>query len=480
MKKVYFLLIGLALAQPQWLNASGSDKMPENILWIKKKLEKTQKINLRQNQLPVSLLPEVTKQKMDSVVYKMLLNNTWFIDSKQIFTYNQYGKTLSEEYLDTDWINEEEFELGPLEPEFRLEYQYDENNRLAVLLEYERPYLDEEETIQGPIQLDEKTEFFYDNSGRLSHEIDYDFDSTSQTFLIDDKEEYAYNTAGKVISETDYTWNSALSSWDNSFLTEYDYYPDGKLSSETESNWDETNSQWQNSWRETYQYNTSGKISVENDYFYNQGTQEWGLSGTDSSFYDEQGRLTLSIEYYYTGETVEPSWKSEFVHNGQTLSESYYYWENGQWAMEYHGEIRLNLSVSIHDLIFPNEEWLDLMYMEFQPVFAVGYDDENTEQISDSSYIYYSPITIQSVVPETPIASDHLQAFPNPTKGELNFSAEWASGANFELFNLNGQLVFSLPLDSKGKIQLNQVLPGMYFYRLSNQNHSATGKLSVK
>ena len=70
----------------------------------------------------------------------------------------------------------------------------------------------------------------------------------------------------------------------------------------------------------------------------------------------------------------------------------------------------------------------------------------------------------------------YLEAFPNPTSGQLtlNLSAFMDQDATLEVMDLNGQLILQRQLgvieNSTEQLDLSPYAPGMYFVRLRTQD----------
>ena len=103
---------------------------------------------------------------------------------------------------------------------------------------------------------------------------------------------------------------------------------------------------------------------------------------------------------------------------------------------------------------------------------------------SDGSFEYFGPISIRiesEEIVELPNQTVLHSAFPNPfnPKTTIKFSVQENETANFEIFNLKGQIVKSYPIFDAGNHEVNwsgtdnngnKVSSGVFFYKLKSES----------
>jgi hypothetical protein len=67
---------------------------------------------------------------------------------------------------------------------------------------------------------------------------------------------------------------------------------------------------------------------------------------------------------------------------------------------------------------------------------------------------------------------------PNPSKGEITIKSEGLSGMNIQIFEINGQLVYTGKMESNiQKLDVSSLRSGVYFVKIGNENKIKTSKL---
>jgi len=67
---------------------------------------------------------------------------------------------------------------------------------------------------------------------------------------------------------------------------------------------------------------------------------------------------------------------------------------------------------------------------------------------------------------------------PNPSKGEITIKSEGLSGMNIQIFEINGQLVYTGKIESNiQKLDVSSLRAGAYFVKIGNENKIKTSKL---
>lgn len=79
------------------------------------------------------------------------------------------------------------------------------------------------------------------------------------------KVEYTYNSNGKEILEVNYQWDTTTNSWKNRYKSENTYDSNGNNTLNMGYNWDVTNT-WKNSGKYEFTYNSTGKVTLHMGY----------------------------------------------------------------------------------------------------------------------------------------------------------------------------------------------------------------------
>ncbi len=67
---------------------------------------------------------------------------------------------------------------------------------------------------------------------------------------------------------------------------------------------------------------------------------------------------------------------------------------------------------------------------------------------------------------------------PNPSKGEITIKSDGLSGMNIQIFEINGQLVYTGKMESNiQKLDVSSLRAGAYFVKIGNENKIKTSKL---
>ena len=73
--------------------------------------------------------------------------------------------------------------------------------------------------------------------------------------------------------------------------------------------------------------------------------------------------------------------------------------------------------------------------------------------------------------------SDNISIFPNPFDDQITITLPGNTEGYFQLFNLKGMPIMSNSIDGYSQILLKTLSPGIYFYRIRNNQNVVSGKL---
>ncbi|MBL0014681.1 MAG: T9SS type A sorting domain-containing protein [Flavobacterium sp.] len=73
---------------------------------------------------------------------------------------------------------------------------------------------------------------------------------------------------------------------------------------------------------------------------------------------------------------------------------------------------------------------------------------------------------------------DHLKLYPNPVKNQLSIDTQSLTNATLDVLDINGNTLFKEPLDAAtNTINTSHLSDGMYFFKISSEEGSATTKV---
>jgi hypothetical protein len=246
----------------------------------------------------------------------------------------------------------------------------------------------------------------------------------------DFKNEWSYDANGNQTLEVSYQWDTNTNQWVNEGKTEYSY----------DANWNKT------LWANWYDWDTT--------------TNQWGNGEKYEYSYDANGNKTLYFEYYWDTST-------------------------NQWVGNFKDEYNFNNSFALSDLTLPNN--IPCIVVQWWGCF-VFYDDFSNMLLSYTRYWWDEPevpaTQIEYYFPEHTVNSaeqaeeNKINVYPNPVTDYLNISLQQGSDeATFELFDINGRQQMHRKIKNYEIISLENLIDGIYFYRISGNNINQSGKL---
>jgi hypothetical protein len=75
------------------------------------------------------------------------------------------------------------------------------------------------------------------------------------------------------------------------------------------------------------------------------------------------------------------------------------------------------------------------------------------------------------------ISTSVTSAVPNPSQGLVRLNNSMIENGKLEMFNLNGQLVFSMDYSNNMEIQMNDFAPGIYTIRISDASNISCSRI---
>ena len=378
-------------------------------------------------------------QQMDSYLYEIYdaAVSQWINDSKDEFTYDSYGNNTSDIY--SSWNPDTEL----WEKNGKQEFTFS-NGTLTEQVYFQ---WNPDATIWDPFA---KWNYNYDGSGNMTLAYTYYFDGSD--WILASKDERTYNPAGNILTQISSYWDESGSEWFYSSKTENSYNGNGSLLVSTSFMWDFFSEDWENSYKDEYAYNGSGQQISDISSSWDTGTSQWVNDYKNEFSYDGNMNLVMVLEQEWNGAQWVNSFKTDLAYNNAyTGSELILPWIFGE-----------NVGLIMHMI-----------------TGATGYEfNGSTFMLSDRSTYNYSPVNITGIG-ENNISQAGI--YPQPAKGQVTFT--WATGnPTYQLgvYDINGRQILVKQIEKNSSVAVDQLAPGMYFYRLSGNNQPMlSGKLSV-
>lgn len=320
------------------------------------------------------------------------------------------------------------------------------------------------------------------------------WDNDTEKWTNTKKEEFVYNNQSSLISNTTYTWDHNDDAWINEEKTENNYNEDELLVKSTESRWSYNEKRWKLTKSNEYSYDENGNIS---ELVYKEEYGEPQQRKTTYEYYTDQSLKTELVYIWDNNEWVNGT-KTELTYSGEITTRVSYRWDTeDDWVKEEEVEEIEDLDTPLSDVIIPSnlpvKEFNDRKILQIETVqYVVGdpytskreyfysgisegvvapvNEESNDEESSDES-----PNTIMNVEPE--INKSDLSCYPNPTTDLLYFiSLQGDVYGTVEIFNIKGEKVYEQNISAERSINIESIESGMYFYTISNEQSSHTGR----
>ncbi|MDD2286665.1 MAG: T9SS type A sorting domain-containing protein [Paludibacter sp.] len=444
----------------------------------------------------------------------------WVYDSKTTNTFDSYGNITH--CYDSIWVNaggegnewmvkvaiEANVNVAGLISDYVVtNWSYDgTTNKIYGKIQYLNTYSEKKELIQQIKQewdFDGQTwknvtkeEYAYDESGNLIRQIWYDsYNPETMVWNAQYKTELGYNADGSEALRAYYVWSIALQDWrlTNKYENYYDEY--GKPVLEASTQWNDNLQREIINYKNEKVYDNQRNLIVESHIYSNVvlvGSQYYLQTGGEKveNNFNSSGQLLSSIEYYYINEVFVPDEKYEYTYHSAyptaIETEYVYTWNQSTstWKNEGKGVLTSNFEVPRKDLIAPFQGEDDSrevkMYFSYMATELLQYSWSNITQswMEDSKVlVYYTQSEFSSI---DKVDLEPVSVYPNPVTDFLTIRLKEHSIANFRLFDLQGRKLYEAPVNNQSKIDVSGFVNGIYFYQLTKDNETISGKLLKK
>ncbi len=453
-----------------YLYVDGSHSVPDPVLRIHNAYSKFNKYFAIQN---TNL--STVKQKLDSIIYEP--TDVAFPNRKSAYEFNNDGlKTAEMEY---EW-NETETNWYPVS---KSEYTYD-NNRF--LKDYTTFYGDELNWFN-----ELKFELIYDGSYKLITMNAYGWNETTNQWDLGSKIEYTYNTESRLSTSILFEWDATNNKWINSSKTEYEYEPNGFINTITYFSW--VSPSWELSAREQFTYYVFGK-ELQYTFTLWDGSGEWAYYYQTESFYDVNRKLNIHTEFVWDVISViyVNFKKAEYKYDQFDNMNSAVF---SNWVKQLQDFIFVSKEDCVYNNVFPGKELLIPGELKFSQTTNRIDDNEiyfnamlmthdhflhnGTRYIENAKRtFYYSPITITKT---TQSNNQNVLICPNPASQILNIKGfGFDQPVQINVYDVNGLLQFSRQIEMNAQINIKDLIPGIYFYKLILDSKSVVSGKFIK
>jgi hypothetical protein len=172
-----------------------------------------------------------------------------------------------------------------------------------------------------------KYEEAYDAKGNQTLDIQYNWNTTTQSFVPSDEQEYAYDTNGNRTLINGYSWNTTTQSFVPNYKQEYTYDANGNQTLYISYSWNTTTQSFVPSDKQESTFDANGNQTLYINYSWNTTTQSFVPNYKEEYTFDANGNQTLYIFYYWdaTIQSFIPSDKQESTYdaNGNQISIQY-------------------------------------------------------------------------------------------------------------------------------------------------------------
>lgn len=395
-------------------------------------------------------------------------NTQWVNSLKDEFTYDGNGnQTQNTSYI---WSNNQWMNYSGKD-----EYTFDANGNQTQHISY--VWVDDQ------YLKSDKDEFSFDIDGNQTQNIRYFWDGDEWTNFI--KYDITYDGSGKQTQNISYSWEN--NQWVNYSNSEFLYDSNGNIVQIISYSWD--GSKWSNSEKYETVYDSNGNIEQAVYSFWE--VDQWLAIYKDEYLYDANGNMILKNSL----DNIDSQWlsvlKEESVHddfNNRTVHAiSSWDMESEQTENIWKTEYTYDNSISFDQLILPfstldsDEGEIDLTLMfKHKLTHLTYYEGEGDNWVPAGDYtIYYSEQSITGNQDFNSILQ--VGVYPNPATNHVIFTMDGLDNQfSVELFDILGKLVFSQVIYNNQPVSIESLAKGLYFYRISANQDSYTGRFMVK
>ncbi|MDO6759669.1 T9SS type A sorting domain-containing protein [Tamlana sp. 2_MG-2023] len=402
---------------------------------------------------------------------------------------------------------------------FKTIYRYDKNDNTTERMGYQW------DTTKNTWIERNKREITYDDKNNLTSDLNYNWNSSITDWEISSKNEYKYDANENLIYESLLFWDTNLNKWIIGFKQDNNYNEDNNLISKEWSDWDDTKNDWALSSKDEFEYDSNQNQILGTFYNWNSSTNNWSIEQKTEYNYDQNNNLIEELQYNWELTYWDPNSKTEYSYAGtdNLILKTAYIYSNttGAWKYRSKNEFDFNQNGKIILLAFYTwEDHLNDWRKDYKTTVSYDANNNNNRSVqyvqvkdsgsnswinsSKSTYLYdnnYNEITsnyswnttIQDFeltgkifyyyeednsLNTEGISLPKLAFYPNPTTDYIHINvADSFSEMNIKLFDMAGRKVYNHDIHNSKTIDLTEVKPGQYVYKIIIDNKVYQGKL---
>lgn len=353
----------------------------------------------------------------------------------------------------------------------------------------------------GSWAIHHQNEINFDANGKqtLYNASFYDVESSSWVFKTGSfMYENAYNEQGQQTLRSYYIWDSGINQWKGQGdLVESGYDANGQLTSVVTKAWDVSSNQWVNKGKTENRYNDQEVVTEILKAEWDMEENGWVVVSKQAILYNAHGNVlndqlllldTLSKAWY----TATKDTFTYDLNNREILIEHWERKDEGrlvlynkrETAYDTHGNVLLTTFsildvqsgtfVTSYDTRYTYNESGEKLIEEA----TAYYYDAGPPYIIKRTY-YYSMHSVSSI--DTEQEGQRPLVYPSIFTDQLSFQLNnTQKPCVFELFNAQGQKVFSKRVDDAEAINVASLRRGVYVYTLSFDGNVFKGKIIKK
>lgn len=387
------------------------------------------------------------------------------------------------------------YSVNPSRVTSKFDYQY---NADGLETSSSSQFLDD---MTNTLKNSSKTENKYDGSSRLVQYFAYVGEGNAWVNFI--RNDFSYDNQDLVNSQIAYIWNKANAVWQNEIKTIYSYDANKFLILAIDSLWDENKKKWNLNTKAEITNDAAGRPLTVIISFWNTSFKQWDYAARDEIKYNQAGQEISYInsiwdennfDWQYTARFLNnrngvgsvilylvSSWdgtqwvdlnKSEYMLDGNQnmVSEMYYIWDDNmnRWNLLLRANCSYDNAFPFDKLILPFNTGFDTeVYFKHQ-LNKVMYFHENAGNLihDENVLLYYSPVNVTGT---KNIKEAQFILIPNLVNDHFKIAGDDALQFDLKIIRLDGVEVFSRKVFSNELINATELYPGLYLYRLINE-----------
>jgi hypothetical protein len=321
-------------------------------------------------------------------------------------------------------------------------------------------------------------ELYTYSKSKISSSKSYSWNRTSNQWSITDNQKFDYEIQGNTETFIIFDWIKNSEEWRPYSKEEYTN-DENNLLNQITSYWDKTKSVWIKSGMIEYGYNTSYKVINAIDYDWDESNFQWVKDGKEEYIYDENSNCVEVLYFNWDNSNQiweESSYREEYSYDENNILQTNHFYSGETFKTEFY----YNESVSFSETVFPQHEKnplsnsFNFKYMLTQNITSIWKDKTGIWEPQTKVTYYYSDHNF-TTIKELAV---NVEVFPNPVKAilHLNFTETFQNGI-FEIFDLQGNKLYSVEIKSNSTVDLKWLQNGIYVYRISTNNFMTNGKL---